>query len=140
MTFSACKKDTSNGSTAIVGKWSNSLVGSKDVIEQYEFKSNDSVVFYTYKIDTVTKGILGYGYRSIGNYKVDKSALTLYNLVNFSNQAGNFVLLSQLVQIGGSTTENYAFELNSQKNQLSFYFTCPANANCLPSPVIYFKQ
>jgi len=139
LTFSTCKKDAA-GSAAIIGRWSNSPAGSRDIVEQYEFKSNDSVIFYTYKIDTLTHAILGYGYRSMGNYKIEKSTLTMYNLASFSNSEGNFVPLNQLVQTGGSTTETYTFALNSQKNQLSFYFTCPANADCLPSPLVYIKQ
>ncbi len=139
-TFSTCKKDTSGSSATITGKWSNSLIGTRNVIEQYEFKSNDSVIFDTYKIDTVTRAVLGYGYHSIGNYKIEKNTLTMYNLVNFSNEAGNFVPLNQLVQGGGSGTETYTFALNGQKNQLSFYFDCPANANCLPSPIVYNRQ
>ena len=140
LTFSTCKKDTASGSISIIGKWSNNLIGNRDVVEQYEFKSNDSVIFYTYKIDTLTKSVIGYGYRSIGNYKIEKSTLTMYNMVNFSNPAGNFVPVDQLVQGGGSASEMYTFALNNQKHQLSLYFTCPPNADCLPSPIIYFKQ
>jgi hypothetical protein len=140
LTFSTCKKDNSNGSGTITGKWMHNFIGNRDVIQQYEFKTNDSVVFYTYKIDTLTNVVLGYSYRSMGNYKIERSTLTIYNLVNFSDPAGNYVPLNQLVQGGGSTNETYTFALNAQKNQLSFYFSCPADASCLPSPIIYFKQ
>jgi hypothetical protein len=140
LTFSTCKKDTSNRSINIVGKWSNNVFGSRDVIAQYEFKSDNSFEFYTYKIDTIGKNIIGYGYKSTGNYKIEKSTLTMYNMVNFSNPSGNFVPVAQLVQGGGSSTATDTFTLNSQKNQLSFYFTCPPGADCIPSPIIYYKQ
>jgi hypothetical protein len=140
LTFSTCKKDTSNGSAAIAGKWSDNVFASRDVIGQYEFKSDNSVEFLTYKIDTVSNNIIGYGYKSTGSYKIEKSTLTMYNMVNYSNSGGNFVPVDQLVQTGGAATVAYTFALNGQKNQLSFYFTCPANANCIPSPIIYYKE
>jgi hypothetical protein len=144
LTFSTCKKDTAAGSTSIIGKWANNAFGNTvwanpEVIQHYEFKSNDSVEFYDYKIDTITKKILGYGFRSTGKYKVVNSVLTMYNLINFSNTTGEFVPLAQLVQEGSSGTENYTFTLNSQNNQLSLYFTCPANADCAPSPAVYYR-
>jgi hypothetical protein len=144
LTFSTCKKDTAAGSTSIIGKWANNAFANTvcvnaAVIQHYEFKSNDSVEFYDYKIDTLTKKILGYGFRSTGKFKIQNSVLTMYNLINFSNSTGDFVPLAQLVQEGSSGTETCTFALNGPKNQLSLYFTCPPNADCAPSPAVYYR-
>ena len=140
LTFSTCKKNTAKGSTSIIGKWSNKVSYHSDIIGQYEFKSNDSVVFYNYKIDTVSKSIIGYSYMSLGTYKLENSTLTLNYMVSSSNPAGNFVPVSQLVQGGGPVTSIYTIVLDSQKNMLSLYFTCPPYADCVPSPIIYYRQ
>jgi len=142
LVFSTCKKDTSGGSAGIIGKWenkafANTIYENRQVIQHYEFKSNDSVEFYDYKIDTITKKILGYGFRATGKYKIDKSVLTMYNIANFSNSTGTFVPVAQLVQESSSGTESCTFTLNGQKNQLSLYFACPINADCVPGPAIY---
>jgi hypothetical protein len=139
LTFSTCKKDTAKGNTSIIGKWSNKVSGHNDIIGQYEFKSNDSVVFYTYKIDTVSKSVVGYSYKSAGTYKIENATLTM-NMVSFANTAGNFVPLAQLVQSNGSATSIYTMAINSQKNMLSLYFTCPPYADCIPSPIIYYRE
>jgi len=97
-------------------------------------------VFYNYKIDTVSKSIIGYSYMSLGTYKLENSTLTLNYMVSSSNPAGNFVPVSQLVQGGGPVTSIYTIVLDSQKNMLSLYFTCPPYADCVPSPIIYYRQ
>ena len=138
LTFSTCKKDTAKGNTSIIGKWSNKVFSHNDIIGQYEFKTNDSVVFYTFKIDTVSKSVIGYSYKSIGTYKIENAKLTM-NMVSFANTGGNFVPLAQLVQSNGSATSIYTIVLDSQKNQLSLYFTCSPAGNCVPSPIIYYR-
>jgi len=140
LTFSACKKNTEKGSTGIIGKWSNKVFNQSDIIGQYEFKSNDSVVFYTYKIDTVSKSIIGYSAKSIGTYKIENATLTMNYKVSYANPAGNFVPISQLDQSSGPFTSVYTIVLDNQKNMLSLYFTCPPNADCIPSPIIYYRQ
>ena len=140
LTFSTCKKDTAKGNTSIIGKWSNKVFNHSDIIGQYEFKTNDSVVFYTYKIDTVSKNILGYSYKSIGTYKIENSTLTLYNMVSFSDPVEGFVPLAQLIQSNGSATSVYTISINSKTNTLSLYFTCPPYADCIPSPIIYYRE
>ncbi|HEY4324301.1 MAG TPA: hypothetical protein VGN20_09950 [Mucilaginibacter sp.] len=140
LALSTCKKDVSSGDAWIVGKWSNRFLISRDIVQQYQFKSNDSVEFYAFKIDTVTKSIIGYSYRTIGKYKVDGKELTLYGTTSFLNPANGFGSIAQLVKSSGPTTSMFNFSLNDKKNQLSFYFVCPLNADCIASPVIYYKE
>jgi hypothetical protein len=90
--------------------------------------------------DSVTKKVIGYRYKSIGKYSVENSELTMYDLANFSNSKNSFGPVEELIPIDGSKTLTYTISLNSWKNKLSLYFTCPLNADCIPSPIIYFKQ
>ncbi|HAL81246.1 MAG TPA: hypothetical protein DCO83_02605 [Mucilaginibacter sp.] len=139
-TFTTCKKSSTGGGIAIVGIWTNKAIWAKDIVQQYNFRSNDSVEFYEYKIDTITAKILGYGSKAAGKYKIENSTLTMYNMVSFSNPSNSFGPLIDLVQGSINANEIYTIALNSQKNQLFLYFTCPLNASCIPSPIIYYKQ
>ena len=140
LSFAACKKSATGGSIGLTGTWTNKTLGAPDIVQLYNFKSNDSVEFYDYKIDTNTGKILGYGYKTIGKYKLENATLTMYNLASFLNPAGGFGPLSQLAPGNGSVTETYTIAIDSQKKQLSLYFTCPPSADCIPSPIIYFRQ
>ena len=63
----------------------------------------------------------------------------MYNLINFSNSTGEFVPLAQLVQEGGSGTENCTFTLNTQKNQLSFILPAPSMPIARPRRMVYYR-
>src|ERR1700753_2516461 len=103
LSLAACKKDSS--ATSLAGKWANTQFASHDVIGQYEFKSDNSVDYYSYKIDTVSKQVIGYNYHFTGTYQFSGNTLTIIN-----------------------------------KATLSLYFNCPINADCVPSPLVYYRQ
>jgi len=137
LTFFACKKDVANVSIDITGKWAQIEFQG---MQQYEFKSDHTVEFTIMATDSVTKQVIGYRYKSVGKYSVENSELKMYDLANFSNSKNSFGPVEELVSIDGFKTLTYTISLNSQKNKLSLYFTCPPNANCVPSPMVYFKQ
>ena len=135
--FSACKKDASSGTVDITGKWAKIQFQG---IEQYEFKNNNTFEYNTLATDSVTKKILGYRFRTIGKYRIKKDSLIMLDLVNYSNSKNSFGPATELVPAGSSKTGGYTISLNAQKNKLSLYFTCPFNADCVPSPIIFNKQ
>jgi hypothetical protein len=136
LTFSACKKDAAAGRIDITGKWTKTEFQG---VTQYEFKSDHTVEFTVMATDSVTKKLIGYRYKSIGKFSVEGSELKMYDLTNFSNSKNSFGPAEELVPIDGPKTAIYTISLNSDKNKLSLYFTCPPNANCVPSPIVYFK-
>ena len=136
-TFSACKKDASSGTIDITGKWAKTEFQG---INQYEFKNDNTVEYNIIATDSVTKKIIGYRFRTIGKYSVKKDSLIMFDLVNYSNSKNSFGPATELVPINGSKTVGYSISLNAQKNKLSLYFTCPFNADCVPSPIIFIKQ
>lgn len=135
--FSACKKDAANGTIDITGKWAKIQFQG---IDQYEFKNDNTVEYNIIATDSITKKIIGYRFRSIGKYSVKNDSLTMFDLVNYSNSKNSFGPATELVPIDGSKTVGYTVSLNAQKNKLLLYFTCPFNADCVPSPIIYNKQ
>jgi hypothetical protein len=126
-TFSACEKDAS-GPLNITGKWAYQQFQG---IQQYEFKNGNQVQFDVIATDSVTKKIIGYRFRSIGKYSIKNDSLIMFDLVNYSNSKNSYGPETELTPVDGS---------NSQKNKLSLYFTCPFNASCVPSPMIFIRQ
>jgi len=137
LTFYACKKDAASGSIDITGKWVKTEFQG---LEQYEFKSDHTVEYDVIATDSITKKVIGYRYKSVGKYSVKNSELTMYDLANFSNSKNSFGPAVELVPTDSTKTLAYTISLNNQKNKLSFYFTCPLDADCAPSPIIYYKQ
>jgi hypothetical protein len=137
VTFYACKKSANGGNIDITGKWVKTEFQG---IQQYQFTSDHTVEFDVLATDSVTKAIIGYRYKSVGKYKIKNDTLTMFDLVNYSNSKNSFGSLTDLVPINGPTTITYTFSLNNQKTKLSFYFNCPFNADCVPSPIVYARQ
>jgi hypothetical protein len=135
--FSACKKNAASGRIDITGKWVKTEFQG---IQQYEFKSDHSVEFDVFATDSVTKAIIGYRYKSVGKYNIKNDTLTMFDLINYSNSKNSFGPLTDLIPINGTTTITYTFSMNNQKTKLSFYFNCPFNADCVPSPIVYARQ
>ena len=141
LTFSTCKKDTTSASRPLIGNWSKKLYADSAVMEQYEFKSNDSVVYYIYKIDAVSKSVIGYKYKYAGLYKIDNSIVTLYNMIYFYNPTEKYAAISQMAGGDSYPSSTYKFELNSQKNTLTLYITpCSLALDCFPAPIIYHRE
>ncbi|HTE01121.1 MAG TPA: hypothetical protein VK668_17645 [Mucilaginibacter sp.] len=137
LTFSACKKDAAGGNVNITGEWAKAQFQG---LEKYAFKSDGTVEYNIMATDSVTKRVIGYRYKSVGKYSVNNAELTMYDLKTFSNINNNFGPVAELVPVDGQKTITYTISVNSQKNKLSLFFTCPANADCVPSPMIYYKQ
>jgi hypothetical protein len=135
-TFSACKKDT-DGTLNITGKWGYQQFQG---LIQYEFKNDNSVEYNIFAADSVTKKIIGYRFKTIGKYKIKNDSLIMFGLTNYANPKNGFGPATELIPVDGSSTVGYTISLNSQKNKLSLYFTCPFNASCVPSPMIFIRQ
>jgi hypothetical protein len=137
LAFSTCKKDAATASGTIIGKWANTY---SQQITQYEFKSDSTFEMDVFAKDSVTKNITGYRYKSTGKYTLKNSVLTLYDVSNFSNPNSTFGPITALAPITGAQTSTYTIKIDVQKNQLLFYFICPPNANCIASPIIYYRE
>jgi hypothetical protein len=137
LAFSTCKKDATTASGTIIGKWANTYLQQ---ITQYEFKIDSTFEMEVFTKDSVNKNITGYRYKSTGKYTLKNSVLTLYDISNFSNPNSAFGLITALVPVTGAQTSTYTIKIDVQKNQLLFYFTCPLNASCIASPIIYYKE
>ncbi len=137
LTFDACKKDTKTTSIDITGKWALTQFQG---IQQYEFKSDQTVEFNVIATDSVTKQVIGYRYKSTGSYTIKNDSLMMFNLKSYTNSKSTYGPATELVPTNGLKTDSYKVALNSQKNKLSLYFTCPPNADCVPSPMVFNKQ
>jgi len=135
-TFSACKKDAS-GTIDITGKWAQLQFQG---IQQYEFKTGNQFQFDVIATDSVTKKVIGYRFRIIGKYRVKNDSLTMFDLASYSNSKNSFGPATELAPIDGSKTIGYTISLNARRNKLLLYFTCPFNASCVPSPMVFDKQ
>jgi hypothetical protein len=136
--LTSCKKDGS--AQSIVGTWTTMFFGSKDVVNQYQFKSDGSVEFDVYKIDTTTKKATGFETKFVGKYTLNGTTLNITNIEYLVNPTYAFGPLKELVPMGGPATSTNTIAFNAEKNQMSIYFICPPNADCIPSPIIYHRQ
>ena len=134
LTFFACKKSSTGVNADITGKWVKTYFQN---MEQYQFNSDHTVEFDALQTDSVTKVVIGYRYKSVGKYTIKNDSLIMFDLSNYSNSKNSFGPVTDLTPTSGSATVSYAFSLNDQKNTLSLYFTCPINADCIPSPIVY---
>lgn len=139
LVLSTCKKD-GIGTLNITGTWYTLPYNSKTIVNQYQFKSDSTFEFTTYKIDSISKKTIGYESKLTGNYNLNKNTLNFTGLQYFVNPTYAFGPASLLTPIDGPVTETYTIALNYPKNQLWFYFICPINADCVPSPIIYHKR
>ena len=137
-TVAACKKDNKSAPLDIKGKWALTQFQG---IQQYEFKSDQTVEFNVIATDSVTKQIIGYRYKNTGSYTIKNDSLIMFNLKSYTNSKGAYGPATELVPTNAAQTiTGYKVSLNSQKNKLYFYFTCPPNADCVPSPMVFDKQ
>lgn len=136
-TFSACEKDNTSGPLNITGKWAYQQFQG---IQQYEFKNDNQVQFDVIATDSVTKKIIGYRFRSVGKYSIKNDSLIMFDLVNYSNSKNSYGPQTELTAVDGSKKLACGLSLNGPKNKLLLYFTCPFNASCAPSPMVFDKQ
>lgn len=137
--FSGCKKDSSN-ERDITGKWALKYPNSRS-INLYEFKSNHTFEYSMVTIDSVTKNIIGIASKTVGKYQVKNQQLNFYDKVVYLNQSNQFGSAAELVVNNNSDrTGNYTIAKDDKNNTLSLFFTCPPNADCVPSPMVYYKQ
>ncbi len=137
LAVSACKKDSNKMAIDITGKWTLTQFQG---IQQYEFKSDQTVEFNIIATDSVTKQVIGYRYKSTGSYTIKNDSLIMFNLKSYTNSKSTYGPATELVPTNGLKTSSYKVSLNNQKNRLSLYFTCPPNADCVPSPMVFNKQ
>ncbi|HEY9197571.1 MAG TPA: hypothetical protein VIM77_14950 [Mucilaginibacter sp.] len=136
--FAACKKEAASGEIEITGKWAKVLFKG---IQQYEFKNGNQFEFDIIAADSVTKKVLGYSYKYTGTYSIKNNSLTIVNMAAYINSKNSYGPVTELVPVNTpQSTINYTVSLNNKKNKLSLYFTCPPNADCVPSPIVFDKQ
>jgi hypothetical protein len=139
VTFAACKKESSNEAD-ISGKWMAKYPNSQ-LTPLYEFKSDHTFEYSLMATDSVTKKNIGVISKTAGNYQIKGEQLNLFNIVYYENKNNQYGPAADLIITTNSVkTENNKIVLDDKKNTLSVYFTCPPNANCVPSPIVYYRQ
>ncbi|MDN5283859.1 MAG: hypothetical protein JWR38_133 [Mucilaginibacter sp.] len=123
----------------ISGKWINKIENSQ-LRQQYEFKSNHTFEYSLVSINATSNKIIGISSKIIGKYQVKDTQLNLYDLVNYANKNQRLGPVSELVTTDGAKTANNTIALDDKKNTLSVFLKCPPNADCFPSPSVYYKQ
>jgi len=135
ITYQGCKKE--NTQNSVVGTWAQTR---STVKTQFIFKSDLTFETDVLEIDSVSKTTIGYRYKTVGTYTLQNTTLTLKSTQNYSNPDNSYGPESSLVAVNAQSSDNYTIAFNGQKNILYLYFTCPLNANCVPSPLVYTKQ
>jgi hypothetical protein len=135
--FSACKKNGVTLNADLFALWAKTEFQG---VDQYTFNRDGTFEYDVFTTDSVTNAILGYRYKTTGRYTTSNMQLMMYNIQNFSNPNGTYGPITALVAVDGPKTATYTFALNNDKTKLSFYFTCPVNADCTPSPLVYDKK
>ncbi|AMR30834.1 hypothetical protein A0256_05050 [Mucilaginibacter sp. PAMC 26640] len=135
ITLYACSKDSAPAVASLVGNWSKSSTGN---LSTFEFKSDMTYQSTTFTTDATTGKILGYSFKTTGKYKLIGKALTLYAAIAYANANDSYGTEAELTKTSTPVTEEYTIAVNN--SQLQLYFTCPPNANCIASPIVYFKQ
>jgi hypothetical protein len=138
LAIAASKKEFS-GEPNIVGKWVTRVENSK-LVYQYEFKSDHTFEYSLVSADYATRKVTGISAKTVGKYQVKDTQLDLFDLVNYANKDQRPGPVAELVIIEGTKTINNTITLDDKKNTLSVFFKCPPNADCFPSPAIYYKQ
>ncbi|HEY9003369.1 MAG TPA: hypothetical protein VIM89_18580 [Mucilaginibacter sp.] len=135
ITYLGCKKE--NTQAGILGVWTQT---HSTVKMQFVFKSDLTFENDVLEIDSASKSTIGYRYKTVGTYTLQNTTLTLKSTQNYSNPDNSYGPESSLVAVNGQSNDTYTIGFNGQKNILYLYFTCPPNANCVPSPLVYTKQ
>lgn len=103
---------------------------------EYTFKDDNILEVLRIEIGKDSRDVLGYRYRTSGNYKLEGNQLSFYNLVNYCNDDTqvSFTEIENLRLVregeGDSYTVTCKFEDNGKK--LTFiYSPCGELANCI---------
>lgn len=130
-----CKKNSAQKS--IVGVWTKTFFQGKN---QYIFNKNLSFEYDAIETDSVTKAVLGYRYKLVGTYTYANSTLTLNGIQSYSGPNDGYGQPNQLIpSTSKPMVEIYTAQITNAGNTLSLYFTCPPNADCVPSPIVYSR-
>jgi hypothetical protein len=123
----------------ITGRWVTRIANSQ-LRQQYEFKSNHTFEYSLVSTDSNSRKVIGISSKIIGKYEVKDTQLNLYDLVSYANKKQGWGPASELVTVEGTKTANNTIALDYKKNTLSVFLKCPPNADCFPSPSVYYKQ
>lgn len=103
---------------------------------EYTFKDDNILEVLRIEIGKDSRDVLGYRYRTSGNYKLEGNQLSFYNLVDYCNDdtQGSYTEIENLRLVregeGDSYTVTCKFEDNGKK--LTFiYSPCGELANCI---------
>jgi hypothetical protein len=108
---------------------------------EYIFKKDNSLEILRKEIDKNSREILGYRYRTLGNYRLDGDQLSFNNLVSYSNDdtQGPYTEIENLQLVeeseGSSYTITCKFE-ESGKKLIFIYPPCGELANCIGSETL----
>ena len=141
-TFIGCSKETTINpyDKKIIGVWFN-----EDTLHeynrisklQYNFKEDNTVEILRVEMDINSMKVLGYRYKSTGNYSLDSNQLSFSNLMNYTNDdtQGSYSAIEDLKLIKENNidyTVTCKFEKNGKKLTL-IYPPCGELANCIGS-------
>ncbi|HEX2935307.1 MAG TPA: hypothetical protein VHO72_08125 [Bacteroidales bacterium] len=145
LTFFACSKETSN-EDKIVGKWFNSDTLrelNRISIAQYDFRADNSLEVLRIEHDLNTKEILGYRYRSTGNYKLEGQQLSFSLQKSYTNDDAlrSYSSIEDL-KLLDKPVENYMVTCKFGENYKTITFVyppCGPAENCIGS-MTYWRE
>jgi len=138
--FNSCTSDSEeNELSSLIGNWVNTGIIENSNFSQsllYNFKSDKTFIVSTVIIDNTTTEIMGYRYRGLGTYTLNKNILVLNLLKKYihDDSTGLFSNINDLELSDDSNRERINFSLNQSLNELTFqYAPCEPNENCIAS-------
>jgi len=135
--FIGCNSDSAINTITIKGVWFEDVyVEDFNRISrlEYNFKEKGIVEILRIEMDKDSVEILGYRYRTTGNYKQAEEKLFFYNLVSYSNDdsKGDYSKLHDLMKASAENSYAYSYEISSDGRELTFFYPpCSPSANCV---------
>ncbi len=108
---------------------------------EYHFKEDHTIEILRIEIEQDSGEILGYRYRSYGNYKLENDQLSFYNLVSYCNDdtKGSYTEIENLKLVNENEGDSFTVTCKLEKNGQSLIFIyppCGELANCIGSKTL----
>ncbi|MEZ4810957.1 MAG: hypothetical protein R2819_11420 [Allomuricauda sp.] len=136
----SCSKDSENSPTiSLVGEWvATQPVDDSNLsqLHQYQFNADETLVISTVIENSMTAQTVGFRYRAIGTYEVQKNVLNIdLSEIYFNDDSlENYSNIDDLELSNETRMETITFTLDDKTDLLTLYYPdCSINANCIDS-------
>ena len=141
VTYIAGCKDENLSEANIKGVWAEEeILEDYDRISrlEYNFKTDDTVEILRIELEMHSRSVLGYGYRTIGNYAVSADKLSLSNLVSYNNDdtIAEYSPLEDLVKESEGEAYELTFTIQDNNKLTLTYSPCGPLANCIDTKTL----